>query len=124
MSLLTIRHKTEYFYANPVSFGEHRLMLRPRDGHDLRLLEGQLDISPAPSSLRWIHDIFGNTVAIATFSESSELLTFDSTITVEHSPAEEITLGPDDEAYYYPFVYDVEELPDLASFITPQYNDA
>jgi transglutaminase-like putative cysteine protease len=123
MSLLTIRHKTEYRYANPVSFGEHRLMLRPRDGHDLRLMDGQLDITPAPSSLRWIHDIFGNTVAIATFDESSEKLTFNSTITVEHNPVEEMTLGPEDAAYHYPFLYDAEELPDLVSFMTPQYND-
>ena len=123
MSLLTIRHKTEYFYANPVSFGEHRLMLRPRDGHDLRLVEGQLDITPAPLSLRWIHDIFGNTVAIATFDKTSEHLTFNSTITVEQSPVEEVTLGPEEAAYYYPFLYDVDEMPDLVSFITPQYND-
>ena len=25
-AVLTIRHKTEYRYANPVSFGEHRVM--------------------------------------------------------------------------------------------------
>ena len=92
-------------------------------GTILRLLDGQLDITPAPSSLRWIHDIFGNTVAIATFDESSEKLTFSSIITVEHNPVEEMTLGPEDAAYYYPFVYDAEELPDLVSFMTPQYND-
>ena len=39
MPLLTIHHKTEYRYARPVAFGEHRIMLRPRDGHDLRVLE-------------------------------------------------------------------------------------
>ena len=38
MPLLTIHHKTEYRYAHPVAFGEHRIMLRPRDGHDLRVL--------------------------------------------------------------------------------------
>jgi transglutaminase-like putative cysteine protease len=123
MSLLTINHKTEYRYAHPVSFGEHRLMLRPREGHDLRYLDGQLIISPEPSSLRWIHDIFGNTVAIARFDEPSALLTFSSVVTVEHHPAEEIALGVGDEAYYYPFSYDVDEMLDLRSYIMPQYND-
>jgi transglutaminase-like putative cysteine protease len=123
MSLLTIHHKTEYHYAHPVSFGEHRLMLRPREGHDLRYLDGQLNITPEPSSLRWIHDIFGNTVAIATFDERAEQLTFSSTVTVEHYPVEEVTLGVADEAYYYPFAYDSGEMPDLQSYIAPQYND-
>ena len=48
MPLLTIHHKTEYRYARPVAFGEHRIMLRPRDGHDLRVLSGDLKIEPQP----------------------------------------------------------------------------
>ena len=123
MPLLTIHHKTEYRYTHPVSFGEHRLMLRPREGHALRYLDGQLNITPEPSSLRWIHDIFCNTVAIATFDEPAEQLTFSSTVTVEHQPVEEVTLGVADEAFYYPFAYDAGEMPDLRSYIAPQYND-
>ena len=46
MPLLTIHHKTEYRYTRPVAFGEHRIMLRPRDGHDLRVLSGNLEIVP------------------------------------------------------------------------------
>src|ERR1700740_2867223 len=69
MPVLTIHHKTEYRYTHPVAFGEHRIMLRPRDGHDLRVLSGSLDIVPQPMSLRWIHAVFGNSVAIATFDE-------------------------------------------------------
>jgi transglutaminase-like putative cysteine protease len=123
MPLLTIHHKTEYRYTHPVAFGEHRIMLRPRDGHDLRVLSGSLKIAPAPMSLRWIHDVFGNSVAIATFDERAETLSFSSTATVEHNPAEEYALTPDDPAYFYPFVYDDEEFPDLVQFITPQYGD-
>jgi transglutaminase-like putative cysteine protease len=72
MPLLTINHKTVYRYDRPVAFGEHRIMLRPRDGHDLRVLSSSLDISPQPMRLRWIHDVFGNSVAIATFDERAE----------------------------------------------------
>jgi transglutaminase-like putative cysteine protease len=123
MPLLTIHHKTEYRYAHPVAFGEHRIMLRPRDGHDLRVLSGSLEIAPEPMSLRWIHDVFGNSVAIATFDERAETLTFSSTATVEHNPAEEYAPTPDDPAYFYPFFYSDEEFLDLVQFITPQYGD-
>jgi transglutaminase-like putative cysteine protease len=123
MPLLTIHHKTEYRYARPVAFGEHRIMLRPRDGHDLRVLESRLDIAPQPMSLRWIHDVFGNSVAIADFDERAPTLAFTSTVTVDHNPAEEFALTPDDKAYFYPFLYDDEEFPDLVQFITPQYSD-
>jgi transglutaminase-like putative cysteine protease len=123
MPLLTIHHKTEYRYDRPVAFGEHRIMLRPRDGHDLRVLKGTLEIDPKPASLRWIHDVFGNSVAIATFDERAQRLTFNNTATVEHSPAEEFALTADDPAYFYPFLYDDEELADLVQFIQPHYGD-
>jgi transglutaminase-like putative cysteine protease len=123
MPLLTIHHKTVYRYTHPVAFGEHRIMLRPRDSHDLRLLSSSLDIEPQPMQLRWIHDVFGNSVAIATFDVRAQALSFSSMATVEHNPAEEFALTPDDPAYFYPFLYDDEEFPDLVQFITPQYGD-
>ena len=123
MPLLTIHHKTEYRYAHPVAFGEHRIMLRPRDGHDLRVLSGDLRIEPQPMRLRWIHDVFGNSVAIAAFDERADRLIVTSSATVEHNPAEEFALTADDPAYFYPFLYDEEEFPDLLHFITPQYSD-
>ena len=123
MPLLTIHHKTEYRYAHPVAFGEHRIMLRPRDGHDLRVLSNNLEIVPEPMSLRWIHDVFGNSVAIATFAARAETLSIVSTATVEHNPAHEFALTADDPAYFYPFLYNDEELPDLVQFIQPQYGD-
>ena len=123
MPLLTIHHKTEYRYVRPVAFGEHRIMLRPRDGHDLRVESCELDIAPAPMRLRWIHDVFGNSVAIATFDERAETLTFTSHVTVDHSPVEEFALTPDDPAFFYPFLYDPDEFPDLRQFVTPNYSD-
>ena len=123
MPILTINHKTEYRYAQPVGFGEHRIMLRPRDSHDLRVLKSRLAIAPEPMSLRWIHDVFGNSVAIATFDERADILSVTSTVTVEHLPAEDFALTPDDAAYFYPFRYDDEEFPDLIRYIEPQYGD-
>jgi transglutaminase-like putative cysteine protease len=123
MPRLKIHHKTEYRYARPVAFGEHCVMLRPRDGHDLRVLESRLDIAPEPMRLRWIHDVFGNSVAIATFDERARKLTVISEVTVDHEPEEEFALTPDDPAYFYPFLYDNDEFPDLGQYVTPNYSD-
>ena len=73
MPLLTIHHKTEYRYTHPVAFGEHRIMLRPRDSHDLRLVDAELTLSP-PGQMRWMHDVFGNSVAQAVGQPENELV--------------------------------------------------
>ena len=122
MPLLTIHHKTEYRYDRPV-VRRTPADVRPRDGHDIHVLSERLDIFPNPSSLRRIHDVFGNSVAIAGFDTEADRLAFDSTITVEHYPLENIALLPDDEAYYYPFAYEPDELADLTPSMTPQYSD-
>ena len=88
MTLLTVRHTTTYRYKQPVAFGEHRMMFRPRDSYDQKLLEAWLTIDPEPAQMRWVHDVFGNCVAIAEFGESpSEVLKFESTIWLDHSPS-------------------------------------
>ncbi|HTW74035.1 MAG TPA: transglutaminase N-terminal domain-containing protein, partial [Steroidobacteraceae bacterium] len=71
MSILRIRHRTRYQYRSPVQLGEHRLMTRPRDSHDLRLLDATLTIDPAPEQVRWIHDVFGNSIAVVDFNGSA-----------------------------------------------------
>ncbi len=58
MSVIRVRHVTTYRYKQPVSFGEHRMMLRPRDSHDQKLLDTSLTITPEPADLRWVHDVF------------------------------------------------------------------
>ena len=86
MPSLTIRHVTLYRYRQPVAFGEHRMMRRPRDSHDQRVLEASLEISPEPRSLRFVQDAFGNHVGIARFSGRAKELCFESTVRLEHSP--------------------------------------
>ena len=84
MALLTVRHLTVYRYSEPVELGEHRMMFRPRESHDLRLVSTRLTITPFPTSLRWLHDVFDNSLAIATFEGETSELRFDSCLTLEH----------------------------------------
>ena len=123
MQLLTVRHITSYRYKQPVSFGEHRMMLRPRDSYDQKLIEARLDITPAPAALRWVHDVFGNCVAIARFSGRATDLSFDSTIRLDHSPTNALEFQIEDHASTYPFSYGSEESPDLLRSVERQYFD-
>lgn len=115
MPSVSITHRTTYRYAEPVTFGEHRLMTRPRDSHDLRLVEATLAISPA-ASLRWKHDVFGNSVAIACFAEPAETLEIVSRIRLAHFPADPPDVAALIEPYAetHPFAYPAEEAEDLA----------
>ena len=79
---LEVQHTTVYRYSRPVAFGPHRLMLRPRDGHDLRLLATELEISPASTSKR-VYDVLGNSVTIVTLLEPASELRFASRLTIE-----------------------------------------
>ena len=123
MRVLTIRHVTIYRYRQPVSFGEHRMMLRPRDSSDQRLLEASLEISPEPKSLRFIQDGFGNHLGIARFSGQSERLQFKSTMCLERSPVDVAGLEIEEYARTVPFAYRDDELPDVAHCIERHHSD-
>lgn len=115
MPTVSITHRTTYRYAEPVSFGEHRLMTRPRDSHDLRLVEATLAITPT-AALRWKHDVFGNSVAIAAFAEPAATLEVVSRIRLAHFPADPPDVATLIEPYAetHPFAYPAEEAEDLA----------
>ena len=119
---LTVKHTTIYRYARAVTFSEHRLMFRPRDSHDLRLLSTGLNISP-PAQVRWLHDVFGNSIAIATFSEAADTLRLESTFTAEHYGIEETEFPIEAYARTVPFSYSQDEIPDLGRTIERHYPD-
>lgn len=123
MPFLTVRHTTTYRYKQPVAFGEHRVMFRPRDSYDQRLLHASLTITPTPASLHWTHDVFGNCVACARFDKRSASLCFESLIELEHDPINLLDFAIAEHAELYPFSYDQEDMPDLLRSIERQYPD-
>jgi transglutaminase-like putative cysteine protease len=122
MATFNVRHVTSYRYRRPVAFGEHRMMFRPRDSYDQRLLDSSLTISPMPASTRWVHDAFGNCVALARFATRSDELRFESNIRVEHF-TDPVDFQTEEYAKSYPFFYAADELPDLAPLAARQYPD-
>jgi transglutaminase-like putative cysteine protease len=123
MTVLSVRHVTTYEYKRPVRFGDHRIMFRPRDSYDQRLISSDLVITPEPRRIRWLHDVFGNCVAIASFSGEAKRLQFDSSIVLDHTPSNAPDFSIEDYAKTYPFTYGAEEMPDLVRLIERQYLD-
>src|SRR3954454_22958322 len=112
MKLLTVRHATNYRYSAPVALGQHRLMLRPRDSHDLRLIDAELALSP-PGTLRWMHDVFGNSVALVDFSAPAPELSIVSTLTIERYALAKLDFAISPEAENYPFMHSADDRSDL-----------
>jgi transglutaminase-like putative cysteine protease len=113
MRLLTVRHVSTYRYSEPVELGEHWMMFRPRDSHDLRLVKTGLEIHPRPAKLRWMHDVFDNSLAVATFDGKTTELSFASRITLQHFevPRPDYQLEP--AAQFFPFAYSESDRANL-----------
>lgn len=98
-------------------------MFRPRDSYDQRLLHSGIVVEPEPSGIRWIHDVFGNCVALVGISRPAARLHFETHILLDHTPQAAPKLQIDDAALTYPFDYGPEEEADLAACIRPHYPD-
>lgn len=117
MTIFSVHHTTTYRYRKPVKPGQHQLLFRPRDSFDQRLLDCQLTVEPEPADVRWIHDVFGNCVTLVDFATLTSVLTFDTSIRLEHTPENSPDFLIEDYARSHPFAYHPEELPDLSPFM-------
>ena len=122
MTVLNVRHITTYRYSRPVALGDHRLMLRPRDSHDLRLIKTNLNFSPQ-ASVRWMHDVFGNSIAIASFTQPTAELRIESDLLLETYAAERPPFEITPDALRYPFIYSADDRIDLGRMLERQYLD-
>jgi transglutaminase-like putative cysteine protease len=117
-----IVHTTVYRYSEPVEFGEHRVMFRPRDSHDLRVLATDLQVSPE-ATVRLIQDPHSNSVALVQPSEPADQLKITCTFTIEHARSQNLELPLSPSAEFFPFSYTVEERFDLEHYLRPHYDD-
>lgn len=122
MTALKIHHKTVYRFHQPVSLGPHRLMLRPRESHDLRLMSHTLAITPT-AVVTWAHDVFSNAVAIATFGTMTNMLVIESVADILLNAAPWPVFDIAASAISYPFRYSDDEWADLGALTILQYPD-
>ena len=120
--LLRIHHRTEYRYARPVRFGEHRVMFRPHEAHDLDVLDASVTVN-VDADLRWIHDVYSNSVALVRPKAAAAELRFDCTTTVAHRGVANLELPLEDRALRLPVGYTPEERIVLAPWLAPVDDD-
>ena len=118
MRRLKIVHRTRYEFPASVRLGPHRLLLRPREGHEVHIESSLLETSP-PATLHWLRDIYDNSVAIATFDQPTTQLMIDSEVIVQHFDVAPLDFLVADDAVNYPFRYD----PDTAAVLRPYLVD-
>jgi transglutaminase-like putative cysteine protease len=117
-----ITHTTVYRYVTPVSFGLHRVMFRPRDSHDLRVLATDLEVSPE-ASVRMIQDPHSNSVALVQPQGEATALSIVCRFTIERVQATETVLALDPSAEVLPFAYSMQDRLSLEHYLRPHHDD-
>ncbi|MBB4566763.1 hypothetical protein GGE67_001951 [Rhizobium leucaenae] len=115
MTIFSVRHVTSYRYFRAVAFGERRVMFRPRDSFDQRLIEESLVTYPEPRRVRRIHDVFGHLRRARRYYIFRPRTAFRN---VDHArPCASACAGfPDRQrstVLTCPFSYDADVVPDL-----------
>jgi transglutaminase-like putative cysteine protease len=122
LTALRIRHRTTYAYRRPVSLGPHRLMLRPRESRNLRLISSEIKMTPA-GALTWAQDVFGNDVATVTFSTMTDVFAIDASTELELHASAWPVFDIAASAIVYPFRYSDNDWTDLGATTAQQYVD-
>lgn len=122
MQRLRIKHWTEYLFSGPVTLNQHRLLLRPREGHDVRIESSKLEIAP-PYHIKWQRDVFDNSLAVVNFLERSNRLFIGSEVVIQHYEQAPYDFLLEDYAVNYPFMYAANDRIDLAAFQQPAFLD-
>lgn len=123
MPRLRICHETHYAYERPVGFATHRMLLRPRDSHAIRVVEAVLTVSP-PGQVRWLYDALGNSVCCFTPRGVSTRLSIISELVIERFPAMLSDPRVEDPQTATPIVYTPADRFVLAPFTDPVTEDA
>ena len=114
--ILRILHRTEYRYDRQVTLNPHKLMLRPRDGHDLWVDDAFLTVKPQ-ASLRWYFDTFGNSIAEATFADPTDVLVIESELLLRRYVTNFLSRLAGTHICPYPFTYSDDDTRDLYPFL-------
>lgn len=108
MQRYKIIHRTHYNYDDEVTLGQQQLLLRPREDHELRIESFELVITPT-AKLLWHRDIENNSVAIATFRQTTQQLLIESEVVIQQYNESPLDFLVADYALSYPFSYQQED---------------
>ncbi|HAI29799.1 MAG TPA: transglutaminase [Thalassospira sp.] len=122
MSSLELIHSTIYRYRRPVLLGPHKLMLRPREVRDIRLVSFDVTMNPQ-TELIWTHDVADNAIATANFKEKTDYLEIVSRSRIEMNTTQWPVFAISASACNFPFSYSDDEWIDLGALTAQHYPD-
>ena len=121
--VLEVDHTTTYRYARPVRFGQHRVIFRPRTGHDIHVHEANIEVS-VPSRVDWVQDTQSNWVTLVTPQAAADQLSLRCRFRVSHRGVRGINDLPlAAYARRWPFDYTGDERRDLGAMLERHYPD-
>ncbi|MFA5984973.1 MAG: transglutaminase family protein [Methylococcaceae bacterium] len=120
MRRLQIKHLTAYQFPEAVKLLPHRLLLTPRENHDVHIESSELIISPE-YQLQWQRDVQDNALVNVSFSLSSTQLSITSLVIIRHYDDQPLDFIVADYAVKYPFLYEPTEHFDLMPYLTVLY---
>ena len=108
MQRYKIIHRTYYNYSADVTLGMHKLLLRPRESHELRIESFVLKCTPEAKVL-WYRDVEDNSVAMAEFNQTVRQLIIESEVILQQHNESPLDFIVSDHAISYPFAYKPDE---------------
>jgi transglutaminase-like putative cysteine protease len=122
MRRLQIKHLTTYHYTDTVTLLPHKLLLRPRERHDVRIESAELIIAPA-YQLKWHRDVYDNAVAQVAFLAPGKSLSIESRVLIQHYDDQPLDFLVADYAVFFPFQYDASERDDLGLYLSTLFDE-
>ncbi len=116
MHRFKVFHETLYEFGESVELGSHQLLLRPREGHDVRIEKSSLSIEPQ-ATVKWHRDEYDNSVAIARFQTSANRLRIVSEVEIAHYEEWPLDFIVEDHAVNFPFSYDSSQYLALSPYM-------
>ena len=121
MQRLRISHLTQYNFPTQVRLNPHQLLLRPREGHDVRIESSRLNISPT-YNIHWQRDVYDNSLAVVDFPLMADKLIITSEVVIQHYEQAPYDFLLETYAANFPFAYTKNDQIDLAAFQRPLFD--
>ncbi|GGM82183.1 hypothetical protein GCM10010967_12330 [Dyadobacter beijingensis] len=104
MKCISVRHRIDYRYDHQVLLSPHRFRLTPQpDSH--ALIEGYSFVLQPANRLYWQHDVYGNKMVRADFTDRTDFMSVQVTLDIKQNSFNPFDVLVDDESQRFPFLY-------------------
>lgn len=119
---LEIHHQTRYRFTRAVDLQSHRLLVTPRSGAELQLLDIRINAG-SDTTIEWTDDVFANRIANVSFRLPTQELLIDVISRVDQTASAFPIFAIGVEAHNYPFDYSDDDRLDLGALLDARLSD-